>query len=339
MPKVSILVPICNVEKFLDKCLSSIVNQTLKDIEIICINDGSKDSSIEIIKRFALQDSRIVVIDKPNSGYGDSMNKGLDIATGEYIGIVESDDFAEKEMFEELYSLGIAHNADVVKSNFNMYWEKPEKIVFLDNLKVKQIVVNGDVKEKLFWGMPAIWSAIYKKRFLDDNNIRFLNTPGASYQDTSFKFKTTALADKIVLTPNAYLNYRQDNINSSVKNASREKVLMVHKEYKEIIAFVKLHKLDKLKIVCYTQMLQGYLWNYKRLAKDDKKWYFHYSRNELMEYENDWVVDRNILANDIGNVAYSFFMNGKKKSFDFAMWLNKRKKLFVNSYRKYVKKD
>ena len=182
MPKVSVLVPICNVEKFLDKCLNSIINQSLKDIEIICINDGSKDSSLEIIKRYASKDSRIVVIDKPNSGYGDSMNKGLDVATGEYIGIVESDDFIEKEMFEELYNLGIKYDADVVKSNFNMYWENPEKYVFfLDNLKVTQIAVDtSDNRKSLFWSMPAIWSAVYKRSFVVDNNIRFLATPGAS---------------------------------------------------------------------------------------------------------------------------------------------------------------
>jgi glycosyltransferase involved in cell wall biosynthesis len=105
MIKVSILVPICNVEKFLGKCLCSIVNQTLTDIEIICINDGSKDQSLEIIKKFVKDDQRIVVIDKPNSGYGDSMNKGMGIAKGEYIGIVESDDFINANMFDELYSL------------------------------------------------------------------------------------------------------------------------------------------------------------------------------------------------------------------------------------------
>ena len=102
-PKVSILVPICNVERYLRECLNSLVNQTLREIEIICINDGSTDSSLSIIREYERRDERIVVIDKPNSGYGDSMNKGIELARGEYIGIVESDDFASLNMFETLY--------------------------------------------------------------------------------------------------------------------------------------------------------------------------------------------------------------------------------------------
>ena len=98
-PNISILVPICNVEKFLDRCLQSLVNQTIDNIEIICINDGSTDISLNIIKRFADKDKRIIVLDKVNTGYGDSMNRGLEIAKGEYIGIVESDDYTEPEMF------------------------------------------------------------------------------------------------------------------------------------------------------------------------------------------------------------------------------------------------
>ena len=97
-PKVSILVPCYNVEKYLPVCLDSICRQTLKDIEIICINDGSKDSTLDIIKRYAKQDNRFVVIDKENEGYGKSMNRGLDVASGEYVGIVESDDWVELDI-------------------------------------------------------------------------------------------------------------------------------------------------------------------------------------------------------------------------------------------------
>ena len=118
MPKVSILIPIYNVEKYLRQCLESVVNQTLEDIEIICINDGSTDSSPEIIREFASRDSRIKVIDKQNTGYGHSMNQGLKAATGEYIGIVESDDFVELNMFESLYITAKNNGAEVVKSEY-----------------------------------------------------------------------------------------------------------------------------------------------------------------------------------------------------------------------------
>lgn len=103
-PKVSVVVPIYNVEKYLRECLDSLVGQTLKEIEIICVDDGSTDSSKEIIREYMQKDTRVKMIAKEkNSGYGNSMNQGFDMASGEYVGILESDDFAEPAMFEKLY--------------------------------------------------------------------------------------------------------------------------------------------------------------------------------------------------------------------------------------------
>ena len=118
MPKLSVLVPIYNVEKYLDECLASLTKQTLKDIEIICINDGSTDNSPKILQKYAKKYPNFVVINKQNSGYGDSMNKGLEKATGEYIGIVESDDFIESDAFKKLYELAHETKADIVKANY-----------------------------------------------------------------------------------------------------------------------------------------------------------------------------------------------------------------------------
>ena len=127
MPKVSIVIPVYNVEKYLRQCLDSVVNQTLQDIEIICVNDGSKDSSLQIMHEYQAKDPRIKIIDKENSGYGASMNRGFDAATGEYLGIVESDDYAEPDMFEKLYAVAKADDLDVVKSGFFYYYSKPEE--------------------------------------------------------------------------------------------------------------------------------------------------------------------------------------------------------------------
>ena len=111
MAKVSIIVPIYNVEQYLVECMESIVHQTLKDIEIICVNDGSTDNSLKIIQDYAQKDNRIVIIDKQNEGYGKGMNDGLDKATGEYVGIVEPDDYVDLHMYEDLYK--IAHENDL----------------------------------------------------------------------------------------------------------------------------------------------------------------------------------------------------------------------------------
>jgi glycosyltransferase involved in cell wall biosynthesis len=126
-PKVSVVIPCYNVEKYLRQCLDSVVNQTLKELEIICVNDGSTDSTLDIIKEYAAKDPRVSYIDKPNAGYGDSMNKGFDQATGEYIGIIESDDYADLDMFEKLYTCAKEHDLDAVKAGFYYYYSKGEE--------------------------------------------------------------------------------------------------------------------------------------------------------------------------------------------------------------------
>ncbi|MCD8316567.1 MAG: glycosyltransferase [Eggerthellaceae bacterium] len=238
--KVSVLVPIYNVEKYLRQCLDSLKNQTLHDIEIICINDGSTDSSPEIIREYCEDDDRFKVINKANSGYGDSMNQGLAMARGEYIGIVESDDFASPDMFESLYTLASENDADVTKSNYleyslNGYEVRDFPVENLFFCEFNKVFTPAD-DQNVFLSAPAIWSAIYRREYLEKNNIRFLPTPGAYFQDTSFNFKALALADRAILTHDAYLHYRVDNASSSVK--SQAKIFTVCDEYDEIWDFI-----------------------------------------------------------------------------------------------------
>ena len=117
-PKVSIVVPIYNVEQYLVQCLDSILAQTLQDIEIILVDDGSKDASGTICDVYADKNSRVRVFHQPNGGYGKAVNLGFSLAQGEYLGIIESDDFIKPEMFERLYLAAVQHDADIVKSNF-----------------------------------------------------------------------------------------------------------------------------------------------------------------------------------------------------------------------------
>ena len=122
MPKVSIVVPIYNVEKYLKDCLESLINQTFKDIEIICVDDGSTDSSGLICDEYAQDDARIKVIHKQNAGYGSAINRGIVEATGKYVAILESDDYAEKTMYEDLYNLAEKYQADLIKCDWFSYW-------------------------------------------------------------------------------------------------------------------------------------------------------------------------------------------------------------------------
>ena len=288
MPKVSVLVPIYNVERYLRKCLDSLVHQTLEDVEIICINDGSTDSSLEIIEEYAQKDNRIKIINKENSGYGASMNKGLEAATGEYIGIVEPDDYAELNMYEVLYTKAKEKDLDIVKSDFVKWWSNSDKKIkqgLFEKDHIDKVFNVSDYKEVLNI-VPSIWSAIYKREFLQENGILFLETPGASYQDTGFHFKSMLAANRIMLINDAFVNYNQDNPNSSVKSTS--KAYAVCKEFESIIGYIKEHnKLETLEYV-YSIMFRAFRHNLLRLDSSLAKDYIDYYSDTFKNiYENE----------------------------------------------------
>lgn len=286
-PKLSILVPVYNVEKYLEQCLSSLVQQTLRDIEIICINDGSTDKSLILIERFADQDKRIKIINKENSGYGDSMNQALAEATGEYIGILESDDWVDTHAFEKLYNVAKKDKADVVKANY--YKVKNN----LDIAEVQEIteqkVINPQKHREVFYFAPAIWSAIYRRGFLEKNQIKFLPTPGASYQDLSFNFKVWALAKKAALLPDCFVHYRIDNANSSVNNPG--KVNCVIDEYAEIETFLCERGIFKeFGETMNAAKFRNYHWNFQRLEKNLAKEFYQAWRQELLSANEEGLL-------------------------------------------------
>lgn len=326
-PKISVLVPICNVEKYLEQCVNSITAQTLRDIEIICIDDGSTDGSPTILKKLADADNRIKVITKKNSGYGDSMNRGIAEARGDFIGIVESDDYIDPNMFESLYKIAKKNDAQVVKSDYYLHYDK------LDNTSMQwredmggiwkadwhSIITKHDNKantipkehvgvieqprrwdsfadnlacdEWIFFTPPAIWSAIYRRDFLIDNDIKFLPSPGASYQDTSFAFKVWATADRVCYTNKAYLHYRQDNEKSSVNSSA--KTFCVVDEYAEIEKYLKEHDLFNLLAKTFNHAkVDTYMWNASRLNnRDEMIKFLKVAQKELRQAANDHHIN------------------------------------------------
>ena len=169
MAKVSIIIPTYNVEMYLVECMESVVNQTLKDIEIICINDGSTDGSLEILKSYAQKDDRIVLVDKENGGYGIGMNIGLDKATGEYIGIVEPDDFIPLNMYSDLYEKAVENDLDFIKADFYRFKRDSEtedmELVYnhlSPNKEDYNIVFNPSETPKAIRYIMNTWSGIYK---------------------------------------------------------------------------------------------------------------------------------------------------------------------------------
>lgn len=266
---VSVLVPVYNVEKYLPECLDSLKAQTLKDMEFICINDGSTDSSPDILRKYAAEDSRFIIIDKANSGYGASMNRGLDVARGEYIGICESDDFVEPDAFKKLYRYAKKHDLDLVKAN---YFEHDES----GDVKMEPYVVcKGyrrvfDPREdfEAVKVLPIIWAGLYRHGMLTDNNIRFNETPGASFQDTSFVFRCWVASHRVALLKDAFLHYRVDRAESSVKSST--KIYEVCGEYAMSEAFLREdpERLKDFGALLNVMKFDTYRWNYNRIGEE-----------------------------------------------------------------------
>lgn len=227
-PKISVIVPVYNAEKYLRQCMDSLVAQTLgDDMEIIAVNDGSTDGSSAMLRNYAEKDARIRLIEKPNAGSGHTFNTGMDHARGEYVGFLESDDSIAPEMFDSLYREAERFDKpDIVKSTFMEYFEdesKRQTVSMREDLPGRICRVDREPDILCEFSRPCHWSAIYRKEFLDREGIRFLETPGAAYQDTSFFAKTFLAAESIVFLDRAFYFYRQDNFASSIHSPRRER--------------------------------------------------------------------------------------------------------------------
>lgn len=288
MVKVSVLVPVYNVKKYLRQCLDSLAAQTLDSIEFVCIDDGSTDGCSEILDEYAERDGRFRVIHKENSGYGASMNVGLRAAKGEYIGIVESDDFADAGMFAALYGAAEAHHAEVVKSNYFVFTEKGGN-VFHEMLKELPCRALCSAKEdrRLLQTDTFLWTSIYQKAFLQKNNIWFHETPGASYQDVSFSLKVALCCKRMYLLPEGYLHYRMDNPEASGHKVSK-KYLCYHDEIAEYWRFLQTRSEEEQEIgtaVSYNawRIYQTSCWPYA--VRKDKAQYLHRVIDEFQDLQ------------------------------------------------------
>lgn len=220
MVKISVIVPVYNNDKYLRKCLQSIVSQTFTDIEIICINDGSTDNSLEILKDFARLDNRIIIIDGENKGVSCARNAGLAVANGEYAGFVDSDDWIDADFYEKLYTAAKKHNADIavcgIKRLRRWKWKYHLKFageVYTEDNNMKFLLC--DVPDKCY-----VWNKIYKLEELRKHAIDF--EVDVYYEDRYFTAQALVYLKSLVVVPDTYYNYWTNN-NSIVKTKSARK--------------------------------------------------------------------------------------------------------------------
>lgn len=241
MAKVSIIVPVYNVEKYLRKCLDSLINQTLKEIEIICINDGSTDKSLEILEEYKNRDSRIILLNQENSGQSIARNNGIKKATGEYIGFVDPDDWVDLDYYEKLYNAANTNDTDIAvggiirvtgikKKKFLNF----EKETLTDNTKLKFELC--DVPEKSY-----VWNKIYKTEKLKEIGLEF--EKGIFYEDCILTPQALFYLGKIVTVPNIYYYYLRRG-NSTVKQRSEKANADSVYAHKKANNFIKEHNID-----------------------------------------------------------------------------------------------
>lgn len=228
MPKVSIIVPVYNVEKYIRKCLQSLVNQTLKDIEILVVNDGTKDNSMSIVDEFANKyPEKIVILQKENGGLSDARNYAIQYAKGEYIAFLDSDDYVETNMYEDMYNLAQKENSDLVECDF--YWEYPNK------KKEDRGIVYNSKKEALEKIRVVAWNKLIKREILEQTGIKF--PVGYYYEDVEFTYKLLPYIKKISLLPKLCIHYVQRE--ESISNSQGERTKEIYTVLDHVLEFYK----------------------------------------------------------------------------------------------------
>lgn len=270
---ISIILPSLNVAAYIEETIESVIRQTLRNIEIICVDAGSTDGTLEILREYEKKDSRIKIILSEKKSYGYQINIGMRQAVGRYVAIVDTDDLISADMYEVLYKIALKEDVDFIKANYYEVSGRGNRLI----VKRTVPIVTGkdlynrviDITEEQQCFQPQItatWSGIYKREFIEKNHIVQNETKGASFQDTGFWFQTYAFAERAFFADQAFYMYRIDNPNSSV--CSKEKVFCICDEFDFVLQRMQQEKIfsvfqDTFSYIFY----QKYKRNMERIDK------------------------------------------------------------------------
>lgn len=317
MAKVSIIIPVYNVEKYLSECLDSVVNQTFKDIEIICVNDGSTDTSLDILNEYAKKDNRIKIFSQENQGVSEARNKGINESTGEYICFLDSDDWYKKYYVEKQYNQIIKTGADisicsVSLYNNNTHQYKDRKLHDIKNITKsdREYCTYKDLKSYLFTNFePAL--RMYKKSFFIENNLYY--PKGVIFEDVTVSIKSIVLASKITFVKECLFYYRMSRNGSimyDVKNKKNitdlfiflkkvEIFLKKQNKYKELEYYFLLFVLRQVKL--YKNIKQ------KEIKKEYEKQYKDYFKYlEIKKKIKQYPKLKNIYLKNFSRIRFIY---------------------------------
>lgn len=312
MIKVSVIVPVYNVESYIRKCLTSLTNQTLKDIEIIVVDDGSKDHSIQVINDFRLKNPNIKYYKKENGGLSDARNYGLQFATGKYIAFLDSDDYIDVHMYEKMYEKAKKDDSDMVECNFYWVYGKKKKLDLGQHYSGK--------KQMLEKARVMAWNKLYKKELLDKVNIEF--PKGLQYEDMEFFYKLIPYIETVSFVKEPLVYYVQRK--NSIANTQNEKTADIFKVFENVFEFYKQ---------------KGYYEEYKEVLE------YTYARNLLCSSFKrivkikDKVIRKELLNQTWINLNTKFPKWKQNRILNTNLNGNKRYMQSVNrfTYRIYVK--
>lgn len=293
-PLVSIVVPIYGVESYLRQCIDSILAQTLREIEVILVDDGSPDTCPAIVDEYAARDPRIVAVHQPNGGYGKAVNHGISLARAPYIGIIESDDWIEPGMYEKLYQRARETGAELVKSMFWEYnsQEVPKKQNILWRYPVADLMTAPEGTftalewERIFMHAPSLWSCLYKAELI--RKVPVIETAGAAYQDAPFVIEITALAKSISIVKEPFVHYRRepDQGSSSTGGSNRSlRVLDMSETVQDIMARYRLF--EQCKEACYYHIFSSNMWGMSITGEKWQEEYYQRFRPILLRLAQD----------------------------------------------------
>lgn len=299
-PKITIVIPVCNVQDYLAQCLQGVLSQTLRELEVIALDDGSTDGSLRILQEFAAHDGRLRVIAKQNEGYGATINRGFAEARAPYVGIVEADDWPDPIMFETLYDACTANDCDLVKCDFyDTFEDHEEPRQNLAGLPHGTVFDSADFPQVLLIA-PSTWAALYKRSFLERNGIEHRETPGAAFQDAAFSQKCLFSAHRILLLDQPLLHYRRFNENAS--SQSTGKLFAAADEFAAARAFFQAHP-DRYDIFIRWARLNewhNYRWEYQRIAPAGRPSFMSRVADEMRAAREAGQLDPDIFTAEEG---------------------------------------
>lgn len=288
--------PSLNVAPYIRECMDSVLAQTLRDIEVLCVDAGSTDGTLEILREYEKRDPRVRVLLSDKRSYGYQMNLGMDAATGEYFGIVETDDYVSPEMYRTLYAIARAQCLDVVKADYTVFTGEGGQRRFIpcriarDRCHYLRVLRPsrdlGAFRDTLY-----TWSGIYRTAFLKENGIRHNETPGASFQDNGFWFQTFARAERLRFVPRHFYYLRRDNAGSSVY--AKNKVYCECVEYDFIRDWLRRDPALEARLagVCAWKRSGNYYSTLRRIAEEDKRPFLQRFQADFQKIEADGELD------------------------------------------------